>query len=192
MASAAVIGMGLSIVGVFLVYITFSETREANIIAKRAADDAANEAKSSRDALILMQRAVVRIISIRTSPAERDGWLEVTFDVQNDGQSNAYQFTIEYSHVDEAIFPENLRYTQHISKVLPPYNRSNFPDFATRTPKSFPSYMIGALSYATVHGTIFRTFFCMKMEAPPGRDELGGVINNILDPVFCPSMPRDS
>jgi hypothetical protein len=45
MGAAAVIGMGLSVVGVILVWTTFAETRESNVIAKAAAAEVKNAAQ---------------------------------------------------------------------------------------------------------------------------------------------------
>ena len=77
MGAAAVIGMGLSVIGVFLVWTTFRETRQANVIAREAMEAqtrpwirlAARPYRSRREGTTVKASVTVRAENVGNAPA---------------------------------------------------------------------------------------------------------------------------
>lgn len=192
MGAAAVIGMGLSVVGVILVWTTFAETKQANVIARKAALDSERDAKSSRDAVVLAQRAIVAILRVTLDPTESASRFKCTFDVLNKGQSNAHKIRIDYSMVERPFVPDQLRYLETMPTIFPPNNRIDLPTFVIRAPKAFPSYLVGVLTYCTVHEALFKTYFCLKVTDAPYLDPDGQIRSRVLEEVASQSLVRST
>jgi hypothetical protein len=92
MGVAALIGMGLSVVGVFLVYTTFHETRKANSI--------------SRESVYRQLRAYVTIDG--SEHRHKDGWDWVTLTLHNSGSTPATRVKIVSTmfQVEDCLFVE--------------------------------------------------------------------------------------
>lgn len=192
MGIAAIIGIAVSIIGVGLVWTTFAETRLANEIAKGAAEAAERDARSARDALILANRAIISLSGVKVWIYQANKWWDATFHIKNSGKSNAHQIVIEYKIWSEPVFPEGFFRQQRIQKIVVPGDAIDLPSFSISAPSEFPCYLIGSIRYSTIHDTEFETFFCRKINGPPGQTSMGDVENHFLENVFCPSLPRDT
>lgn len=139
MGMAAIVGVVLSMVGVGLVYTTFAETRKANVIAKMAAEAAQKDARASRDALVLAERAIVTIEAVRFGEIDLESrsW-PVTMIVGNEGRSNAHKFRLDYLLSSEPVF--RWKFTEF--RNIPALGRPGKPvslQFDIRRPKFFPT-----------------------------------------------------
>ena len=192
MGFAAITGMILSVVGVYLVYATFDETRKANEISKSVAEAAAKDAKSSRDALVLAERAVMKVVRAAVKMGERKNSLDVSLIIENTGRSNAHRFRIDYNIGSEAVFPERLPFNANYGAFCQPDTTSTLQTIHVRVPSDFPRYMMGMLTYATVHDANFKSFFCLWIGGRPGPDDEGREAYLFFEPLPCKGLPHNT
>jgi hypothetical protein len=195
MAAAAVMGVGLSVIGIFLVYITFDETRKGNAIAKADADRAEREATAARKALINAERAIIKISSANASPLPLDtgDGLMASLRLVNQGRSNATNFQIFYTVTDKSVFTGSLKGVQNFNGICIPGGEINLRQFKLRKQKKYPCWIIGYLSYSTMHEANFRTYFCRRIEGIPHQDPTyGDWANSSLWEDNCQNIPTDT
>jgi hypothetical protein len=194
MGLAALVATVTGIIGVGLVYATFDETRKGNQIAKRAAEAAERDAQAARDSLVLAERAIIRInlAFLEEVDAKARSW-PATFRVRNEGRSNAHKFRVDWVVKSEPHWTWKFTEFRNLAVLCRPGPEPSDLDITIRAPKRFPAYLIGMISYHTVHDTIFRTYFCREITGIPfERDPYNHVRHSGLQPKQCRDMPRDT
>jgi hypothetical protein len=139
MGCAAIIGMALSALGVYLVWITFRETRKNNGIAQDV----------QRARVIPSANHIHRIDHIRASSTE--------LFFENAGLSPAYMCQCFYAVVDVVPpdFPTNLAAgDRHTLKAGEPKALKNLPVFSS------DKHIIGKVEYKTIFGEAKASYFC--------------------------------
>lgn len=191
MGAAAVIGMGLSVIGVFLVWTTFAETRLANVIARNAAERAAIDAKHSRDALISSERAIIFVRkATQDAPIQPDGLrTAVYFELQNEGKSNAYGFQVFFTPQLEPLYAaKKSRFSFNFDQICAAGGTASC-QVIIRTPKRFPVFLIGYVSYSTMGDANFKTYFCFRIDGIVELTATGNLRNTHLATAHCQRLP---
>jgi hypothetical protein len=190
MGIAALIGMGLSAVGVWLVKTTFDETKESNRIARQAAKSSADDARKSREAMIAAERAIVFVTHGRQDGSvDSEGqWTGIYFGIDNKGKSNAYGFQARFRISDHAKFTGTYRFSHNIEKICPPGETIITKTVKIRTPKRYPAFIIGHISYSTNGADGFNSFFCFRIDGPVIQDAYGTMTNTVLQSVDCQDL----
>lgn len=187
MGVAALTGMVLSVVGIYLVYTTFRETKLANVIARQAAASAASDARSSRNALIAADRAI--IVVDRAKQDIPDGnWTEIAISISNQGKSNAYGFQIFYTLAPEPVFKAKTRFAHNDDRICAD-GKDLVSRFKIRNPQKYPTYIVGFLTYSTMGDANFKSYFCFRIAAPARENELGEIVGKTLDRAECEGLP---
>jgi hypothetical protein len=195
MGAAAVIGIALSAVGVWLVKATFDATNESNRIAKAAGDAAQEDAGFSRQAIVRNERAIIAVLGAESFVpedfSERD--FAVALVVKNDGRSNAYTTRIEYRLAEEAIYHATRFRKAKMEFIITPAAQIRIPQFRLRRPRSYPYFLIGRLIYTTIYHAEFSSYFCLRIEGMREEDALGGDINGVMhNNISCRSIPTNT
>ena len=192
MGVAAIAGVFLSFIGIGLVYTTFDETRKGNKIAQRAVEAAEREAKAAKEALVLAERAIVRIgLGTIATPSESDRTWPLSLAIENDGRSNAHRFRVDYVVSDKPIWTWNLPEFRNIDILCRPEG-SAVLEIRIRAPKQFPAYVLGFVTYHTVHDAIFKAFFCRQITGFPTEDGYGEIEHRRAFSWRCEGIPRDN
>lgn len=187
MGIAAVTGMLISVIGVWLVYTTFKETKLANAIARQAADAAADDARRSRNALIAADRAII-VVSRASQYLPEGDWTEIGISISNEGKSNAYGFQIFYTLSPEPVFRGKTRFVHNDDRICANGNHLG-TRFKIRTPRKFPTYIIGYLTYSTMGDANFKSYFCFRIAALASQNDIGQIVGNQLDRTECEGLP---
>lgn len=181
MGLAALIAMGVGILGVGLVYTTFNATREANVIARQEAERNAREAERSaletaaaRRHIIQTERAVLSIEGTHIVFAEEWKWIELSLDVRNSGKSNAWNLQIFTAAQQSREFPKKFTSSTASTQIIPGGDKATTDRIRLRAPRKFPTYIFGYLHYTTAHETNFKSFFCVRLDGVPDYDPYGG------------------
>ena len=190
MGIAALTGMVLSVIGVLLVYTTFKETKAANVIARQAAYDAAADAKKSRDALIASDRAIMFITQAFQDIPVEPGGLRTTVYLrfENRGKSTAYGFQIKLNVGMEPVWKATTRFTHNVDQICAA-GGTILCSFNIRTPKKFPAYLIGFVTYSTMGDVHFRSYFCFRIDGVAEQVSSGQTINTYLEHAECQRLP---
>ena len=155
MGIAALIGMALSAVGVWLVKTTFNETRKANDIAAKH------------------QRAWVQV-HLKVIDHESADHHSVAVEVENIGASVATNVTAEYGVYAEIpaspLGGEHKTYTYTIKAGDLQIVSATEPTFGIFD----DAYFAGVVSYDTVLGGPHYTYFCIKLIVAPDRPWITG------------------
>jgi hypothetical protein len=160
MGAAAVIGMALSAVGVWLVKATFDATREANIIQKTAMKNAEIDAKEARDALVESDRAVVIVPGSMRGTQEPGGTVSLQFIVENNGRTAAKGFEIAFSLSNEPFYKSRRTYVRRFNEMCLSEQTLRFSKVEIKRNSIAQKYVIGYVSYRAIHGVQFKTYFC--------------------------------
>ena len=190
MGAAALVGMGISIVGVYLIWTTFRETKESNVIAKAEAERNAQEAAAARKHIIQTERAILAIYNVHVSHDPAGRWFELFLSIKNTGKSNAWSLQIFTAERKSRLFPS--RFTGHpaSSLISNPDVHMTTQKVRLKVPRNFPVWIFGHLSYTTAHDAAFRTYFCCRLDGVPEDDGYGGQTNSPVmagDQVDLPS-----
>lgn len=190
MGFAAITGMVLSVVGIYLVYTTFKETKAANVIARQSAIDAAADAKRSHDALIASDRAIVFVrFAQQDEPIAPDGLRTVIhFQLENQGKSNAYGFQIFAEVQSEPLYKPRARFSYLIDKICGA-GAKVMCEIKIKTPKKFPAYLVGYVQYSTMGDVNFMTYFCFRIDQTVSYDKYGDAVGARLEKAHCQRLP---
>ncbi|WP_443972162.1 hypothetical protein [Sphingobium sp. CR28] len=194
MGGSAVFGMILSAFGVYLVWATFAETREANVIARRQADKAERDATDSRNAMVQSERAILSIVRMAAWPTPldaKDGAM-IEIAVLNHGRTNAINLRVFYTQVETPIFTFKLSKVNNFAEIAIPSVEKILTQFKVRKRAKYPSYLIGYLEYTTIYSASFKTFFCYEITGVPVRDGMGGVNHNLVRETACTNLPSST
>ena len=94
---------------------------------------------------------------------------------------------------ETAMFPEKLGFAQNLHALCPPGETVPLPSFRIRAPKAFPAYMVGMLTYQTLHDARFKTFFCFEIAGIPKKEKVYGTIaHSEMYARPCNGLPRDT
>ena len=192
MAAAAVIGMGLSVIGVYLVWTTFREQKEANRIANREAQRSELEAAAMRRHIIQTERAVVSIDRTNVQYADEWKWIELSLDVRNGGKSNAWNLQIFTAIQQSREFPKKFHSSTASTRIVHGGAPATTDKIRVRAPRHFPAYVFGYLHYTTAHEASFKSFFCVRLDGVPKDDGHGGEINSPVDARGEVQLPSNS
>jgi hypothetical protein len=160
MGAAAVIGMALSAVGVWLVKATFDATREANVIQKTAMKNAEIDAKEARNALVESDRAVIIIPNSIRGRQEIDDTVSLYFSVENNGRTAAKAFEIAFSLSDEPVFRSRRTYVRRFNEMCLASQTLRFGKIQIKRRSIANKYVTGYVTYRAIHGVQFKTYFC--------------------------------
>ena len=159
MGAAAVIGMALSAVGVWLVKATFDATREANVIQKTAMKNAEIDAKESRNALVEADRAVIVVPDTIRGRQEIDGTVSLHFSVENHGRTAAKGFEIAFSLSDDPVFKSRRTYVRRFNEMCLASQTLRFSKIQIKRRSIAKKYVTGYVTYRAIHGVQFKTYF---------------------------------
>ena len=189
MGVAALIGIILSVAGVWLIMATFSATKEANEIAKRAADESALHAQQSLRLVIEGQRAVVSIKTCRQVEAGGSTRMSaVQFVVENDGNSTAHSFQAQMGFADQAVYGPRPIVTTNMDGICAAQKTATLAKVRFRSPKFYPVFLIGSLSYSSLGQVNFKSYFCFRLDGPLGDNPFGEPENSWLESVSCEGL----
>ncbi len=194
MGAAAVIGMTLSAVGVWLVKATFDETRRGNEIATIDAENNATHLFETRNATILVERAFVEIGKCVLSPPPLDtpdGFM-VGFWLKNSGKSPARILRIDYHISESAYFSKKMKRFTRMNILVGIDKIIQLKKFKIRRQTSYPRYFTGVVTYATIYNAEFQTFFCYRLKGALMEDVVGDLVPEMLTFISHPSMPADT
>lgn len=191
MAVAALVGIGLSGVGIYLVKTTWDATKESNDISRSAATDAANDASLSRLALIQAERAIITMLAAGQYelPVVSPSKIQILFTVRNDGRSNAENFKIFFNVTSRLTFKKTFKYQKTFNKICVSTKEMQFEKITVRRPITYPSYIVGYLEYTTLANTVFTTYFAHKIVGPLEINNIGEVLNASLGIVQSDTLP---
>ncbi len=187
MGFAAITGMVLSVVGIYLVYTTFKETKAANVIARQAAASSATDARKSRNALIAADRAII-VVTRAIQELSEGNWTEIAIGISNQGKSNAYGFQIFYTLASEPVFRAKTRFAHNDDRICAD-GKDLVSRFKIRNPQKYPTYIIGFLTYSTMGDANFKSYFCFRIAATARCDEYGEIVGKTLDRTECEGLP---
>lgn len=187
MGIAAITGMVLSVVGIFLVYTTFRETKVANVIARQSAASAAADARRSRNALIAADRAII-VVEHSKQDIPDGNWTPIGIALANEGKSNAYGFQIFYTLASEPVFKAKVRFTHNDDRICAD-GGTIVSRLKIRNVKNYPTYIIGFVTYSTMGDANFKSYFCFRIAGEARRDAYGHTVNGILEKVDCEGLP---
>ena len=159
MAAAAVIGMGLSVIGVWLVWTTFRET-------KRSADSASN----TYSAFVALERAIVKV-HLNMS-GQRQGRLAFGVWVTNIGKSSCLikSYATAWQKTDR--YDEIGGYSAQAAHLLLPHNEQKFIEWSKGRADDSNKYLRGIIVYTSPLGEHVSHFCFFVLET--GNPEGGG------------------
>lgn len=194
MGAAAVIGMALSAVGVWLVKATFDATREANNIQKTAIANAEIDAREARNALIESDRAIIALTKIRQASVVDgdDKRTKLHFSIQNNGRTSARDFEIAFSLSDTPVYKSRRTYVRRSPDRCLPDQIAHFLDVEIKRRSISEKYLIGYISYRVIHGAQFRTYFCYYVLGDVSDDGYGVGANQNLVARRCRNLPANT
>lgn len=194
MGAAAIAGVLLSTIGVWLVYITFEETRRGNELAKGAAERSAKEAEATRRHLIRTERAVIRVIGMTgVSSSDREGWVDLILTIQNEGRSNAWNLERWIAFRPDAKFPSKLESTPRLDEIIRAGGEpTRLPKFKLKLPRKLPAYLFGRLTYYTAHEARFYAYFIYRFDVTPNQDSYGELVGQPADVSDEVEIPSDT
>ena len=149
MAAAAVIGMGLSVIGVWLVWTTFRET-------KRSADSAF----ATYNAFVALERASIKIHL--DGAGEQNGRLVIGVHVTNIGKSSCLvkYFASHWQNTEKC--DEIGAYIGKSKHVLLPHNEIKFVDWSVPKSDEKAEFLRGLIGYTSPLGE-HRSHFCFRV-----------------------------
>lgn len=201
MGAAAVLGVLLSAVGVYLIWETFRETKAvaatgqaANKIAREAVDNAAKEAGAAKKALILAERAVMELrhVAVGLPPLDAPGGIMLHFKMFNIGRGNARNFRIFYRVAEKPVFSTKFDHSHIYDRLCLSGKEINLPPFKVKEPKVYPTYYIGYVSYTTLHDAEFSVYFCLRMNGKTEQDAMGQWLHAYLEECACQKLPTST
>ncbi len=157
MGIAAVTGMMLSAIGVWLVFTTFRETRKATVIAT-----------DSLEAVIDSERAKICMADsalVGKAPNEPHK-LAISIVLNNIGKSNATVRLIYWSAARDANWPETFDHIRDVSLAAP--EKGNLKIDYLRYHIAVPEthFVSGTVVYETILGRTFKTHFSYRVSQP--------------------------
>lgn len=169
MGMAALIGMALSAIGVWLVYTTFRETRRSAHIAQ---DNLAAFKKAERGHFE---------IHIQSGFMADAAFVYITARVGNHGTSRLKVLKIEYSVLALPTFPDALDQIKPFKRAFEA-GETTYESSIFRIREDGPSYIGGRVVYECKFGEIHYTYFCSHLEAIPiGYRVAGGASHTARD-----------
>ena len=149
MAAAAIIGMGLSVIGVWLVWTTFRET-------KRSADSAG----ATYDAFVALERAIIKIHL--DGAGEQNGRLVIGVHVTNIGKSSCLvkYFASHWQTTEKC--DEISAYIGKSKHVLLPHNEIKFVDWSAPKSDEKAEFLRGLIGYTSPLGE-HCSHFCFRV-----------------------------
>ena len=193
MGAAAVIGMALSAFGVWLIKATFDATREANTIQKTAIINAGWDAKEARNALIEAERAIMTILSVQQGvPEPTSEFISLHLAMANKGRTNARGFEVAFCISNTPVYKKRRTYVRKFNEMSLPGHGFDLSNIQVKRKSLANKYVIGSVSYRTIHGAKFETYFCYHVSGDIRRDSLGGFINQHLMQSRCARLPGNT
>lgn len=194
MGAAAVIGMALSAVGVWLVKATFDEAKISNQMIAAEAINNTTRFIDAQNANVMTQRAVLLIKHCQLSalPLNINNGFMASFDVENIGKSTARIVRIDFHVGERAFFATNSRNYKRFNQIIAIGILTPTAKFKIKGQKAYPVYFTGSITYATIHNTEFRAFFCFRIGRPLIQNHVGDLEPDWLDPQTHQSMPNDT
>lgn len=150
MGVAALIGMGLSAVGVWLVFDTFRATRRATEIA----DD-------NLEAIVDSERARIRmaeIAEINNAPNEPEK-LSLQVTAENIGKSTATIQSVHWYVAQDADWPDKFEHSRDLFDVAEPGKEAIIEYLTYKPPVIETHFISGYVVYKTILGRSFTTYF---------------------------------
>jgi hypothetical protein len=192
MGLAALIAMAVGILGVGLVYATFSATREANVIARQEADRSALETDRVRRNMIQIERAILEIERTNISFDPDGKWMTLTLSVRNRGKSNAWGLQVFTGERKSRVFRNKFTGHRVMSLIVNADVRAVTGAVRVRVPKDVPVWVFGYLQYTTAHEATFKSFFCCRLDGIPTENEYGESLNAPRDARAEVDLPPDT
>ena len=194
MGLAALVATFTGIIGIGLIYATFDESRKANVISQKVAEDAAKEARDAKDAHVLAERAIIEVNQACFGEVQKDArFWPVVLQVRNVGRSNAHKVRIDWTVSREArVFQHTGMDFRNLDELCRHDGDTNL-EFRIRPPKAVPAYLIGMLTYHTVRDARFTTYFCRQITGFPYiENSFGEREHRILPAAICEGLPRNT
>jgi len=181
MGIAALLGMGLSIVGVALVYVTFKATREA--------------AESSRDTLasyLAKERAILSagraLFNHQTGNRHANGF---KVKLTNIGASAAHIESVAWAYLSNGmnVWPARITVTDYHPIVIAPGASEQTRHLGVVKFPSEPFWLVGTVEYSTLATSRFQCHFCYKVMMQEGGGY--GPDSWVAEPDRVSGMPRN-
>lgn len=194
MGAAAVIGMALSAVGVWLVKATFDATHEANIIQERAIKNAEVDAQEARNALIDAERAIITLVSVvRTHEISSVGdTVTLLVALKNVGRSGAKAFEVAFCVSDVAVYKRRRTYVRRFSETCMADQAISLDKIEIKRKSISQKYVIGYVAYRTIHGAEFKTYFCYQNASNIDGTMSGNITDHQLIQSRCSRLPAST
>jgi hypothetical protein len=181
MGLAAITGMILSVIGVWLIYATFRET-------KRTAD----EAKRSADAFIAAERgwlkSNVEIFGVLDNPTV----IKMVFRASVKGKSGIEIANMHWGILRDKTFPRHFQWKREKPKfeaIEPNSKITNYPIFTLEVPRE-NCLLGGWIAYRTQFPGEGRAYFLIELSEAP--DEKEGRIAFAVNLLERPDWPTDT
>jgi hypothetical protein len=181
MGIASLLGKGLSIVGVALVYVTFKATRE--------------QTESSRKSLLSYMAKERAILTAKKAffHFEPHGRHMNGFKVElaNIGTGAAHVESVAWSYLSKgfAAWPERMKVTDYHPFVVAAGASERSPHLGVEKFPKEPFWLVGTVEYSTLGTSRFQSHFCYKAMF---HDEAGyGPGSWIAEPDRVSGMPRN-
>jgi hypothetical protein len=176
MGVAALIGMALSAVGVWLVKTTFDETRRANTLAKKS------------------QRA---IISVKLDAKDvNSGYLVCALRAENIGGTPALEVGVEIELSKDEIVPYGFSNTPTYKHIIKPGETAGISVMSAPVPFPQPFFVGGCARYRCIFGEDHESWFCFLVRPLDPINGLSRYINRsriaAVDDVKDIVWPHDS
>lgn len=144
MGMAALIGMALSAVGVWLVKTTFDETRKANFLSKA------------------QQRGRIEL-NFHGGVGSDTGNLVIAIEGRNIGHSTATncRISVEYGRqIPENYTPQEMDWT---SRIITGQSAANLASYSHVEHRADGYFLFGVVTYNCIFGDFHETYFCVKI-----------------------------
>lgn len=182
MGLAAVTGMILSVIGVWLIYATFRETKRT-----------ANEAKRSADAFIAAERGWLKCTFQSYRKRNESGVLVVQLRGDAIGKAQIEIREIRWGILNSVTFPRHFdwSFSKPEVRTFSPdaERRSGWPFFALEVPVQ-PAILGGWVAYTTQFPGEMRTYFLLQLDEFPSHN--GGEMVFSARPIERQGWPQNT
>ena len=183
MAFAALLGIGLSGVGVYLVWTTFRETIHATEIAK-----------DSLNAMIDAERATLRMgeyAEIRKAH-NRPHMRALTIRINNVGKSNGTIRSVIWIVADNAEWPESFEHSTAPDLIVKKEDSGEIQQIIHAPPTDGSYFVMGSVKYETILGRLFDTHFCYWVSPNNNQSTVINLIDWHIRLRRWPGQPADT
>lgn len=159
MGKAAIIGMGVGVFGLGLIFTTFRETRKA-----------ADSATKTHSAFIAVERPRLKL---KVYHAWRDGEaIYVRVDAENVGKTTAYMTAVYYNALEDRYPDKPFRLIEDINRPVHPTDSVEAFSLGSNIIDKSP-YLGGYVEYQSPFDSSHKAYFCVRLtDHPP--DGYGG------------------